>query len=162
MSFPGAGDQVDELADTADVEAKPGVRLWNHAAEAGIVDLDEVHRKINQLADLWLLGPLIEVLPAGFRCHPEHALSSVFVGGLEELRGRVAGDPVGGELIAQDRPALVDSVLDEDRAKDHVLVLGRADQRLVRHPFPMLTTCRPLGGSCFHVGILTPPRQTMR
>ena len=120
---------------------------------------------INELADLWLLGTLIEVLPAGFRCHPEHALSSVFVAGLEELLGRGAGDPVGGELIAQDRPALIDSVLDvleEDRAKDHVLVLGRADQRPVRHPFPTLTTCRPLGGSCFHVSILTPPRQTMR
>jgi hypothetical protein len=93
MSFPGAGDQVDELADATDVEARPGVCVRNHAAHAGTVDLDEVHRMINELADLWLLGRLIEVLSAGFRCHPEHALSSVFVAGLEELLGRVAGDP---------------------------------------------------------------------
>jgi hypothetical protein len=45
---------------------------------------------------------------------------------------------------------------------DHVLVLGRADQRPVGYLFPTLTTCRPLGGSCFHVGILTLPGQTMR
>jgi hypothetical protein len=88
----------------ADVAARPGVGLRNHPAQARTVDLDEVHRIVNELADLLLLGPLIDALPAGFLCHPEHALSSVLVAGLEELRGRVAGDPVGGELIAQDRP----------------------------------------------------------
>jgi hypothetical protein len=66
---PSAGSrgQVDELADAAEVEARTGVDLQNHAAQAGIVDLDEVHCIINELTDLWLLGPLIEVLPAGFR-----------------------------------------------------------------------------------------------
>jgi len=54
----------------------------------GFVDLDEVHRIINELADLWPLGPLIEILPAGFRCQPEHALSGVLITGLEELLGR--------------------------------------------------------------------------
>ena len=143
----------------------PGVGHRSHAAQAGIVDLDEVHRIINELADLWLPGPLIEVLPAGFQCHPRHALSGVFAARLEELRGRVAADPVVGELIAHDRPARVDSALDvpeEDRTKDHVLVRGRAPSAASPSPFPTLTTCGPLGGSCFHVGILTPPRQTMR
>jgi hypothetical protein len=102
----------------------------------GFVDLDEVHRIINELADLWLPGPLIEVLPAGFGFTQSTPSAVYSPRDFKELRGRVAGDLVVGELIAQDRPALVDSavdVLEEDRAKDHVLVRGRADRRPVRH-----------------------------
>ena len=124
-SSPGAGDQVDELANAADVEARPGVGHRNHAAQAGIVDLDEVHRIINELADLWLPGPLIEVLPAGFRCHPEHALSSLFVADSRSSSAASLVIPSAASLVAQDRPAHIDSVLDvleEDGAKDHVRV----------------------------------------
>jgi hypothetical protein len=89
---PDAGDEIDEFTESPDVEAGPSEGLGEHSAQTRVVDLDEIHRVVDEFAEARLLGPLLEVLPPGFGWDPEHAFGGVFVAGFEQLPGRVTGE----------------------------------------------------------------------
>jgi hypothetical protein len=124
---PDPRDQVDELTESAHVEAGPGVGLREHTAKRRVVELDLVHRVVDQLADLRLLRPLTDVPPAGLRGDPEHALGGVLVPRLQQLLGRFACNPFSSKLVPERSTTLLEGilhVLQEDQPENDVLVLA--------------------------------------
>ena len=147
-------DEVDELAEARLVERGAGVVLGQHALERRVVALDASHRVVDELADGGLAGLGLQVRPARLRRHPEDALGAVLVGILGVGALRLLGNELGVVLLEG-----VGDVLQEDQAKDDVLVLGgvhAAAQRVghppelgfVAHDYVVPRPCRVLRQHC--------------
>ena len=68
VSSPRAADgadQVDQFAKTGLVEVGPCVVLGQHPLERRVLLLDGIHRLVDQLADLGVLGAGLELAPSG-------------------------------------------------------------------------------------------------
>ena len=115
-------DKVDEFAEAVLVEVGAAVILVQGALEARIVPFEGDHGVIDKFADGRELGIGLEEGPAGFLRNPED------VGG--EVLVLVLG--IGPGVLAISRNELgvmlleaIGDVLQEDKAKDDVLVLAR-------------------------------------
>ena len=113
-------DQVDQAAQVGGVEVAASKHLRQHAAQAGVVALDGVHRRIHFLADFGVFSLGLQVAPAGRGGHEEDVFGAVFVAvfGVAPLVGREFG--VQGLEGAGD-------VAQEDEAEDDVFVFGGVD-----------------------------------
>ena len=111
-------DHVHDLSQASLVQGRAGVVLGQHVLERRVVPLDGDHGVVDQPADVGLARLVPEVLPAGLGRHPEDVLSDVLVSVLGGLLT---------QLVKHLRVALLEcvgDVLQEDQAKDDVLVLG--------------------------------------
>ena len=104
------------------VQGWPRIVLGQDAFQAGVVAFDGDHGIVHGLADGGLLGVGLEVGPAGFAGHPEDVLGAVLVLVLGVGTGVVtlASHELGAVILER-----VGDVLQEDEAKDNVLVLRR-------------------------------------
>lgn len=104
------------------VERGPGVLFRQDAFEARVVSLDRDHRVIDDLADLGLLGAVLEIGPTRAGWNPEDVESFVFVRvfGICARVVSLAGEQRGVVLLEA-----VGDVFKEDEAEDDVLVFGR-------------------------------------
>lgn len=112
-------NQIDQFTKPLLVEHRPGVLLGQHALEAGVVAFDRIHRPIDQLADVWLLGLGLQEVPAGLGRNPEDTDRTVFV--------RVFRGGPFALLVGELRVHLgerVGNILQEDQPQHNVLVLG--------------------------------------
>ena len=73
-------DEVDEFAKAMLVERGPGVFFRKDAFQARVVALDRDHGVIDDLADLGLLGAVLEIGPTRGGRNPEDIFGAVFVG----------------------------------------------------------------------------------
>ena len=104
------------------VERGAGVFFREDAFQARVVALDRDHGVIDDLADLGLLGAVLEVRPTRAGRNPEDVLGFVFV--------RVFGIGAGVVAFASEQRRVVflegiGDVFEEDEAEDDVLVFGR-------------------------------------
>ena len=104
------------------VERGPGVFFRQDAFEARVVALDRDHGVIDDLADLGLLGAVLQIGPTRAGWNPENVQRFVFVGvfGIGTGVVALAGEKCGMVLFEG-----VGDVLQEDEAEDDVLVFGR-------------------------------------
>ena len=150
-----ARDEVDQFAESAGVKARAGVGLRQDAPQARVVQLDEVHRVINLLADLRLLGSLLQVLPACLGRDPKDPFGGVLIAGLHQLPQRGPGDLLTFQLAHKHAPSFakcVVDVLEEDQTQDDVFVLAgvhRAPQLVGSFPEDVLEPERlgPIAGA---------------
>jgi len=122
-----AANQVDELAEPANIQARAGKVLREDAAKARVLDLNGVHRPVDELSDLGLLCVREQVLPAGLRRNPEHALRRVLVSRFQQVGRLGASDAVGSKLVLELSTALAEGVVDvleEHEPEDHMLVFA--------------------------------------
>ena len=152
-----ACDQIDEFAEAVFVEAWAGEIFRQDAFEARVValdgDLGVVHG--HGLADTWLLGPGLEVGPAGIGGHPEGVPGFVLLSAsalpLRAACGRLSrsarlvgvfrNGPCVFSLYGQELGPVflegVGDVFEEDEPEDDVLVLSRI------HVVPQLVRSEP-------------------
>jgi hypothetical protein len=113
-------DEVDELAQAVLVERRAGVFFREDAFQARVVALDRDHGVVDDLANLGLLGAVLEVGPTPGGWNPEDVEAFVFIGIFRIGTGVFAF--AGGELRVVFLEGVGD-VLEEDEAEDDVLVL---------------------------------------
>ena len=124
-------DEVDQLTEPLLVECGPGVVARQHVLERGVVPLDSRHGLIDGQADGRLPRLRPQMSPAGLRRDPEDVLSDVLV----PILGGVLA-PLGEHCLTALFEGVGD-VLEENQAKDDVLVLGgvhRAAQGVGHRP----------------------------
>ena len=112
-------DHVDHLPQASLVQRGPGVVLGQHAVERRVVPLDGGHGVVDGRPNGGLVRLTLQYRPARLGRHPEDALGAVFV--------RVFGVRAVDDLLLQLRVGFLErvgDVLEEDQAKDDVLVLG--------------------------------------
>ena len=100
------------------------------AFEDHVVALNGEDGVIDQLGYVGSSGVVLEVLPACLGRHPEDSLGGVLIAVLQQALGLVPGDAVGFQLafeLAPSRLKGVGDVLQEEQAKNDVLVLGSVD-----------------------------------
>ena len=115
-------DEVDELAEAVLIEVGAAVVLIQGALEAGVIPLEGNHGVVDVLTDGGELGIGLEEGPACLFRDPEDIGGEILVFVLGIGAGVVAltGDELGMVLFET-----VGDVLQEDKAEDDVLVLGR-------------------------------------
>ena len=111
-------DGVDQLAEPALVELRPGISLVEHAAQAVVLLLDAGHRLVELDPDRLGAGLLLQLRPAGGGRNPEDIVGGVLVAilGIRPFDARELG-PVSLEAVGD--------VLEEDQPEHVVLVDGR-------------------------------------
>ena len=126
------GDQIDQLAELAIRQLRPGVAFVEDALEPGVFGLDQRQGVVDALADVRLFRGGAQGFPAGGFRHPEDVgflvvvavfqlvgnqggiIEMVVVGGIGEAPGQFG--TARGEGIGD--------ILDEDQPEDEVFVLG--------------------------------------
>ena len=133
----GTVEEVDEFAEPSLVDVVPVVDPRHRALEARVRADEQVHRVVDELADVLVrlavlrrkaLGVLGEVRPTSGRGDPEDVVAGVLVDVVELTADLRLVPPVGEQLGLDLLATLVEGVgdvLEEDEPEDDVLVLRR-------------------------------------
>lgn len=91
---PKTSDQVDQLAQATDIEARSYIVFRQHPSQTRVLYLDRIHSRVDELPNLRLLSLRLKELPSGLRWDPENPLGGVLVTRLQEVGGCVVRDPL--------------------------------------------------------------------